>query len=107
MQITHKDQFYKKTNLTLILFEVYLMLPVLQIIWHCMVGCLINELGRIWKDVVMTQLGYYSSIYLEGMRKHHKNPQLVHSQLPNHDSNQALSQIAKSLGCLIFHQTAW
>jgi len=32
-------------------------------------------------------------ICLEGMRKNHKNPQLVHSQLPNHDSNQALSQI--------------
>jgi hypothetical protein len=69
MQIMHKDQIYKKANLTFILFEVYLMLPVLQIIWHCRVGCLINKLRRIWKDVVMTQLGYYSSICLEGMRK--------------------------------------
>jgi hypothetical protein len=69
------------------------MLPVLQIIWHCMVRHLINELGRIWKDVVMTRLGYYSSICLERMRKNHKNPQLAHSQLPNHDSNQVLSQI--------------
>jgi hypothetical protein len=93
MQIMHKDQFYKKTNTTLILFEVYLMLPVLLIIWHRIVGRLINELGRIWKDVVMTRLGYYSNICLEGMRKNHKNPQLVHSQLRNHDSNQVLSQI--------------
>ena len=64
-----KTNSIKKTNLTFILFEVYLMLPVLQIVWHCTVGCLINELRRIWTDVVMTQLGYYSSICLEGMRK--------------------------------------
>jgi hypothetical protein len=32
-------------------------------------GRMIDELERIWKDVVMAQLRHYSGICLEGLRK--------------------------------------
>jgi hypothetical protein len=33
----------------------------------------IFELERIWKEIVVTQLRYYPSIYLEGLRKKAQN----------------------------------
>jgi hypothetical protein len=50
-----------------------------------------DELGRIWKEAVVTYSKYDDDIYMEGLRKIKQNL-TQDSRLPGRDSNQAPSE---------------
>jgi len=89
----HKDQFYKKDK-----SNIYFVWGLLNAasITDCM--ALHSRMFDKWITKDLDGCGHDPTGVLfqhlpGGHEENHKNTQLVHSQLPNHDSNQALSQI--------------